>query len=114
MSGGPTWLFSFSVMTGVLLGLRAALAATLLNGAVIILLAWLVFPGKPLEREFLSSFSQSIAAGCNFIFLNVVVSVSVAVLVRGLQTLNSEDSRLHGRSGARKVGSVENQGKLDR
>ena len=41
MSGGPIWLFSFSVVTGVLLGLRAALAAALLNGAVIILLAWL-------------------------------------------------------------------------
>ena len=75
-------------MTGVLLGLRAALGATLLNGAVITLLAWLLYPGKPIEREFLSSFSQSITAGCNFIFLNVVVSVSVAVLVNGLQALN--------------------------
>ena len=36
----------------------------------------------------MSSFSQSITAGCNFIFLNVVVSVSVAVLVNGLQALN--------------------------
>ena len=88
ISGGPTWLFSFSVVTGVLLGLRAALGAVLLNGAVITLLAWLVFPGKPIEREFLSSFSQSITAGCNFIFLNIVVSVSVAVLVNGLQALN--------------------------
>lgn len=88
LSGGPAWLFTFSVLAGVLLGLRAALAATLLNGVAIILLAWLASPGHPAEQEFLRSFNQSIAAGANFIFLNAVVAVSVAVLVNGLQALN--------------------------
>ena len=52
MSGGPTWLFSFSVVTGVLLGLRAALGAALLSGAVITLLAWLSIPGNRWSGNF--------------------------------------------------------------
>ena len=57
MSGGSFRLFTFPVLAGVFLGLKAALAITLLNGADIFSLAWFVFPGKPLEREFLRSFS---------------------------------------------------------
>ena len=55
---------------------------------MIVLLAWILFPGKPLEQEYLSSFSQPIAAASSFIFLNIIVSVSVAVLVNGMQAMN--------------------------
>jgi len=88
LSGGPIWLFSFSVLAAVLSGLRAALAATLISAFTLIPLAWLVYSGQPMEREFLSSFSRSITAWANFVFLNAVVTVSVAVLVNGLQALN--------------------------
>ncbi len=88
LSAGTAWLFCFSVLASVLFGLRGALAATLLNAVAIVLLAWLVYPGKPGEREFLMSFSRLITAGANFIFLNGVAAISVAALVNGLLALN--------------------------
>ena len=88
LSGGPIWLFSFSVAASVLFGLRAALATALLNGTVIILLAWLSFPGQTVEQAFLSSLGRSIAALGSFVILNIIVSISVAVLVNGLKNLN--------------------------
>jgi two-component system, cell cycle sensor histidine kinase and response regulator CckA len=88
LSAGTAWLFCFSVLAGILLGLRGALAATLLNAVAIVLLAWLAYPKHPLERAFLMSFSRSITAGVNFIFLNGVAAISVAALVNGLLALN--------------------------
>jgi signal transduction histidine kinase len=88
LSGGPAWLFAFSVLAGLLLGLRAAILATLMNFAAILLMGWLVSPALPLEREFLGSLSRTIAAWSNFAFLNAVVAISAAVLVDGLHSLN--------------------------
>ncbi len=88
LSAGPAWLFCFSVLAGVFLGLRGALAATLLNAATIVLLAWFVYPGQAMEQEFLMSTSRSITAGANFIFLNGVAAISVAALVNGLLASN--------------------------
>ena len=88
LSGGPIWLFSFSVVASLLFGLRAALATALLNGTVIILLAWLSFPGQTGEQSFLSSLGRFMAALGSFMILNIIVSISVAVLVNGLKNLN--------------------------
>jgi signal transduction histidine kinase len=90
LSGGPIWLFTFAVLAGVFLGLKAGLAATMLNAVALILLAWLADDGHSAEGEFLNSLSRSITAWGNFIFLNVIVVVSVATLVNALQTLNQK------------------------
>jgi two-component system, cell cycle sensor histidine kinase and response regulator CckA len=84
MSGGPFWLFSFPVFAGVFLGLRAALFATAINAFTLFALGWLG------DCEFAISMSRAIAAGANFVFLNAVSAISVAVLVNGLETLNRE------------------------
>jgi PAS domain S-box-containing protein len=84
MSGGPAWLFCFAVLAGVLLGLKAALAATLLNAVALFGLAWFA------ELDVTLSMSRAFTAAANFLFLNAVSAISVAVLVNGLQTLNTE------------------------
>ena len=93
LSGGTAWLFCFSVLSGVLLGLRAAITATLLNGAALVVLAGFANPGHPIEQEFLKSLGRSVTAGANFLFLNVVSAASVAALVNGLQSLNRKTER---------------------
>jgi PAS domain S-box-containing protein len=84
MSGGPAWLFCFAVLAGVLLGLKAALAAVLLNAGALLGLACFS------DLDIMMSMSRAFTAAANFIFLNAVSAISVAVLVNGLQTLNSE------------------------
>ncbi len=82
LSGGPAWLFCFAVLSGVLLGLKAALAATALNGLTILVLAWLFG-----VHDSISS-ARAVTAGINFIFLNAAAAIAVAVLVNGLQSMN--------------------------
>jgi PAS domain S-box-containing protein len=90
LSGGPAWLFCFAVMSGVLLGLRAALLATLLNALALVALAGLSAAGVAAEPQSTITFSRAVAAGANFLFLNAVSAVFVAVLVNGLQALNQK------------------------
>lgn len=88
LSGGPAWLFFVAVLAGVLLGLRAALAAIVLNTTVITLLAWLASSGYGAGVALSVDTLRTVSAVANFIFLNAVAAVSVAVLVNGLQSLN--------------------------
>jgi PAS domain S-box-containing protein len=88
LSGGPAWLFCFAVLSGVLLGLRAALLATFLNAAAIFILGWLSSQGYVAAPPAPINLLRAVTAGINFIFLNGVSAASVAVLVNGLQELN--------------------------
>ena len=90
LSGGPAWLFAFAVLSGVLLGLRAALLATLLNALALAVLSGLSAAGMAAEAQEAITPTRAVAAGANFLFLNAVSAVSVAVLVNGLQTLNKK------------------------
>jgi hypothetical protein len=87
LSGGPAWLFSFTVLTAVLLGLRAAYVALTFNGITIATIGWLIIAGQFSENyAFFSTLERVIAAGAGFMLLNAVTAISVAVLVRGLQS----------------------------
>jgi len=88
LSGGPAWLFCFAVLSGILLGLRAALLATLLNAVAIFILGWLSSQGYAAAPPASINLLRAVTAGINFIFLNGVSAASVAVLVNGLQELN--------------------------
>ena len=69
LSGGPAWLFAFTVLTAVLLGLRAAYAALAFNGITIATLAWLFSAGKFGENyAFFSTLGKGIAAGTGLCF----------------------------------------------
>jgi len=90
LSGGPAWLFCFGVLSGVLLGLRAALIAILFNAAALVILGWLSSLGYVGSLSESISVERAVAAGANFLFLNAVAAISVAVLVNGLQALNQK------------------------
>lgn len=89
-SGGPAWLFFFAVLSGVLLGLKAALVATVLNGAVLAVLGFLAFNGILIENGLDISLGRAVAGAANFTALNAVSAVSVAVLLNRLQSLNRQ------------------------
>ncbi|MFO7706989.1 MAG: response regulator [Desulfobacterales bacterium] len=82
LSGGPAWLFCFAVLSGVLLGLKAALAATALNGLTLLVLGWFIG-----TNDMISS-TRAVTAAINFLFLNAASAIAVAVLVNGLESMN--------------------------
>ncbi len=87
LSGGPAWLFAFAVLAGVLLGLRAAFGALLINAVTLFIAGWFIYSGQwPGDVPFFASSKWALLAWVNFLFLNVVAAVPVAVLVRGLES----------------------------
>ena len=67
---------------------RAALAAIGMNTAAILGLAWLSAEGLLAAPPETIGVVLAVSAGANFVFLNLVAAISVAVLVNGLQSLN--------------------------
>lgn len=98
LSGGPIWLFAFAVLVGVLLGLKAAIVAVALNSVTLVVIGWLIHTGRFGQAfPFFNTLEAMVAAGLNFIVLNVVVSMSVAMLVKGLVLVHEKEKRLSGR-----------------
>ena len=86
-SSGSIWLFSFSVLAGALIGFWGAITAVSLNGAAIAIINLLIYKFSFLTPEaWYSSPIRAISAAVNFLILNIVVSVSVSVLFRALET----------------------------
>ena len=86
MSGGPVWLFTFGAMSGLLIGLRAALMAVLLNAVTLAALGSLYYSGH-LEASipYYLSGIRAVTAGANFVVLNLIVASAAAVMVRGIE-----------------------------
>ncbi len=93
-SGGPVWLFSFAVVAGILMGLRAAMAAVAFSSLTLAMIGVLHFSGTVLlPGPFYQSVERAIAAWANFLLLNAIVSISVAVLLRGLQETTMREQK---------------------
>jgi two-component system, cell cycle sensor histidine kinase and response regulator CckA len=94
LSGGPAWLFAAAVLSGVLLGLRGALAAIALNAVLLGAIGWLLSTGR-LEPvgPFFQTLERATAAGAGFLFLNAGTAISVAVLVAGLENTSRQNER---------------------
>lgn len=85
LSGGPAWLFCFSVFAGVFFGVGAAVAALVLNALILFCLGMLTFAGLwGTTFPFFTSVGRMMVSGSNFIFLNGVTAVFVSVLFKGL------------------------------
>jgi PAS domain S-box-containing protein len=85
-SGGPIWLFSFAVLNGILMGLRPAVVAVAISAVTLVVIGGLHFGGVVyLPGPFFQSVPRAVAAWANFLLLNAMVAISVAVLLRGLQ-----------------------------
>lgn len=85
-SGGPVWIFTFGVMAGILLGLRAAFLAVLLNAVTLAACGFIYYNGAaggaiPYYMNGLRAFT----AGANFIVLNMIVASAAAVMMRGIE-----------------------------
>jgi len=95
LSGGPVWLFAFAVLVGILLGSKAAIGAVVLNGVTLAIIAWLISTGRFGQTfPFFSTPQAMVAAGVNFIILNAIAAMSVAVLVKGLVTTHEKEKAL--------------------
>ena len=89
MSGGPAWLFCFAILSGVLLGLWAAGLALLVNAVTLAVIGGLLLGGyMSADTPQFATPARAVVAGLNFLFLNAVAAISVAVLVRGLQSVS--------------------------
>ena len=87
LSSGPAWLFAFAVLAAVLLGLRGAYAALIVNGVTLTVVGWLNSIGQCGENyPVFNSLERAIGAGAGFMLLNAAAALSVSVLVRGLQS----------------------------
>lgn len=95
LSGGAAWLFSFVALVAVLLGLGPALIAVSLNAFSLSVIAWLISTGK-IGHNFLffETPQLMISTGVNFIVLNIIVAISVAVLVKGLISTHEKEKEL--------------------
>lgn len=94
LSGGPAWLFTFAVLSGVFLGVRSAVAALVLNGLTFFIFGYLAYFGQ-IEVSPLNSLNlvRAIVAGINFIFLNAVAAISMAILMKGLKITSQKEKK---------------------
>jgi PAS domain S-box-containing protein len=92
LSGGPVSLFTFAVLTGVLLGSKAAIIALIVNALTLTVVGWLINTGLFGQTfPFFNNMESMVAAGATFMLLNTIAAMSVAVLVKGLiATLQKE------------------------
>jgi PAS domain S-box-containing protein len=87
VSGGPAWLFCFSVVAGLLFGLKAACLAVALNLLTLVVLGSLALYGTiGADLPFFSTTGRAVAALVNYILLNTATAVSAAVMVKGLES----------------------------
>jgi len=89
ISGAPAWLFGFSVLAGLLLGLKAAWVAIIINLATLITFGYLISYGIIGEQfQFFSSMERALTAFVSFFMLNIAAAVSAAVMLKGLESTN--------------------------
>jgi PAS domain S-box-containing protein len=83
---GRVWLFAFTILTCLLLGLRPGLIAVLINVCSISILALFIDTGYFKLTYLDYSHSDYWVATClSFLFLNTVITVSLGVLVSALE-----------------------------
>ncbi len=85
VSSGAAWLYTFAIVAGVLLGLRAAAVALFINVVTLIAVVWLMRAGLIAQGEpGFPSIGRAASAGVSFIFLNALSAFSMAELYQSL------------------------------
>ncbi|MBI4775220.1 MAG: PAS domain S-box protein [Deltaproteobacteria bacterium] len=86
VTSGLIYLFGFSVFAGVLLGLRASLVGLGVNAWAVVTIGWLIDKSYfPWVSQLGITVSKWIVTSGNFLFLSGAASLSIAVLVKGLE-----------------------------
>jgi PAS domain S-box-containing protein len=85
--GGRMYLFAFSVLASILLGLKAGILALALNVASFFFIGWMLNIGQfEMSIVTLVTAEQWTAAGLSFTVLVAAITVSVGVLVSALES----------------------------
>jgi len=94
VGSGRIVLFAFAILTCLLLGLKAAVIALILNVCTFFLVAWLLY-GDYFEFSHLTDYTAThwVANGLTFLFMSTVITVSLGVFVAVLEkNLKKEQS----------------------
>jgi len=114
LSGGPMWLFTFAVLVGVLLGFKSAVIALTVNAITLTIISWLISAGIFGQTfPLFSSMEAMIAAGTNFMVLNTIAAISVAVLVKGLISTHQKEEALYSTLKTERLHLIEAKEKLE-
>jgi len=89
LSGGPIWLFSFGVMCGLLLGVRAAVIGIGVNASTLLVFVWL-HAVTPLGQglPFFSSWLHCLTAFGGFVLMNAVAAVSCSLVLQDEEAIS--------------------------
>lgn len=84
-ASGPVWLFTFPVLAGLIIGARASVYALILNLITLLIIGALIhfdYPGwiNPAPH----TFERWIVISVNFILLNGIAAMSLAIVFKGL------------------------------
>ncbi|MGD9251562.1 MAG: hypothetical protein PVG19_10085, partial [Desulfobacterales bacterium] len=94
-AAGPIWLFVFPVMAGLLFGMQTALICLVLNGLTVFGFGVLIaLDIHALEFMPPNMVTKWWVIGANFLLLDMVATLSLAVLVRGLKNALDEQQRI--------------------
>ncbi len=115
LSGGPIWLFTFTILVGLLLGTKIAIAAIVLNGFALAIIGWLIATGQFGQHfPFFRSNPAMVAAVANFLLLNLIAVFSVSVLVKGLVSSHEKEKDLTHSLEDEQAHLIEAKNKLER
>ncbi len=114
LSGGPIWLFTFAVLVGVLLGFKAAIMALSVNAITLTITCWLINAGI-FGHSFLffDTIETMISTVANFMVLNTIAAISVAVLVKGLISTHQKEEALYSTLKTERLHLIEAKKKLE-
>jgi PAS domain-containing protein len=95
LGSGRLWLFAFSIIASLLMGLRAGLITLLINAGTLFFMGYLLAQG---QLEWVSGMLQPmkiwIVTSVTFLFLNTVITVSLSLLVRALERQLLQEQRM--------------------
>jgi signal transduction histidine kinase/CheY-like chemotaxis protein len=94
-AAGPIWLFVFPVMAGLLFGMQSALVCLLVNGLTVVGFGIMLATGSH-AIDFMPPNMEAKwwVISANFLLLDTVATLSLAVLLRGLKSALDEQQRI--------------------
>ena len=94
-AAGPFWLFVFPVMAGLLFGMQVALICLLLNALTVFVFGLIIATGQH-AVDFMppNMISKWWVISANFLLLETVVTLSLAMLLRGLKKALGQQQRI--------------------
>ena len=95
LSGGPLWLFCFSIFSGILLGSRAALVAILTNTITLAIIGYFIINSNwGQSYSFFKSEQLMYLSGISFLFLNTLTAISISVLIKAMTKFHEKEKSL--------------------